>query len=222
MSSLGERIAAGVQAPDADGPAAEAAARDAAADALELERMQDEARQAAAAEGRHAGWAQGHAQGLAEGHTAGVAAGLAAATAHAEQLRALVSALPGALRRADNEIADAVLALALDVARQVVHRSLRAQPECLVAVVQDLLHAEPVLQGSPRLQLHPDDVALVRNGLGGELESAGWLVCADDTLSRGGCRVQAGNGERDATVETRWDRVTSALSRHIDVPRDER
>jgi flagellar assembly protein FliH len=217
MTSLGERIAAGVHA-DADVPAAEPAARDPAADALELERLQHVARQAAA-EGRREGWAQGHAQGLAEGHTDGLAAGLAAASAHAEQLRALVSSLPEALRRADAEIADALLALALDIARQVVHRSLRAEPEGLVAVVRELLHAEPVLQGSPRLLLHPDDVALVRNGLGSELETAGWQVCADDTLSRGGCRVQAGNGERDATVETRWARVTAALGGHIDEPR---
>jgi flagellar assembly protein FliH len=212
--SLGERIAARLDA-DAHGAAAQAPARDPAESALELARMQHEARQAAAAEGQREGWARGHAHGLTEGHTAGLAAGLAAASAHAEHLRVLVSALPDALRRADSEIADALLALALDIARQVVHRSLRAEPERLLAVVQDLLHAEPVLQGGPRLMLHPGDVALVRNGLGRELDNAGWQLCADDTLSRGGCRVLAGNGERDATVESRWDRVTASLDRHL-------
>lgn len=214
MASLGERIAPRLDA-DVDSAAATPPARDPGQGALLLERMQHEARRAAAAEGQREGWAQGHAHGLTEGRTAGLAAGLAAASAHAEHLRALVSALPDALRRADGEIADAVLALALDIARQVVHRSLRAEPERLVAVVQDLLHAEPVLQGGPRLMLHPDDIALVKNGLGRELENAGWQLCADETLTRGGCRVHAGNGERDATVETRWDRVTASFKRDI-------
>ena len=33
-------------------------------------------------------------------------------------------------------------------------------------------------------------------------------------LARGGCRVTAHSGERDATVQARWERVTAALARH--------
>nr|WP_251010536.1 flagellar assembly protein FliH [Variovorax paradoxus] len=178
----------------------------------ELERLRLEARAAGLAEGRREGWAQGHA----EGRTNGLAAGLAAASAHAEQLRALAATLPDALRRAENELADAILTLALDVARQVVHRTLRAEPEWVLPLVQDLLHAEPALQGEPRLLLHPDDVALVKNSLGNELQIAGWQVRADDTLARGGCRVQSASGEMDASLETRWKSVTAALHRDVD------
>ncbi|CAN7318659.1 flagellar assembly protein FliH [Variovorax sp. LjRoot290] len=178
----------------------------------ELERLRLEARAAGEAEGRREGWAQGHA----EGRTAGLASGLAAASAHAEQLRALAATLPDALRRAESELADAILTLALDVARQVVHRTLRAEPEWVLPLVQDLLHAEPALQGEPRLLLHPEDVALVKNSLGNELQIAGWQVRADDTLARGGCRVQSASGEMDASLETRWKSVTAALHRDVD------
>ncbi len=178
----------------------------------ELERLRLEARAAGEAEGRREGWTQGHA----EGHTAGLASGLAAASAHAEQLRALAATLPDALRRAESELADAILTLALDVARQVVHRTLRAEPEWVLPLVQDLLHAEPALQGEPRLLLHPDDVALVKNSLGNELQIAGWQVRADDTLARGGCRVQSASGEMDASLETRWKSVTAALHRDVE------
>lgn len=178
----------------------------------ELERLRLEAHAAGLGEGRREGWAQGHA----EGRTAGLASGLAAASAHAEQLRALAATLPDALRRAESELADAILTLALDVARQVVHRTLRAEPEWVLPLVQDLLHAEPALQGEPRLLLHPDDVALVKNSLGNELQIAGWQVRADDTLARGGCRVQSASGEMDASLETRWKSVTAALHRDVD------
>ena len=109
-----------------------------------------------------------------------------------------------------------MLTLALDVARQVVHRTLRAEPEWVLPLVQDLLHAEPALQGEPRLLLHPDDVALVKNSLGSELEAAGWQLRPDETMSRGSCRVQSATGERDASLETRWKSVTAALHRDVD------
>ena len=175
-------------------------------DEVERERLRLEAELNSEAERRRDAWAQGHA----EGHTAGLAAGLAAASVHAEHLRALASSLPDALRRAEADIADAVLALAFDVARQVIHRTLRAEPDWVLSLVQDLLHTEPALQGEPRLLLHPDDVALVKNSLGNQLQTAGWRIRADDTMTRGGCRVQSSSGELDASLETRWERVTAA------------
>ncbi|MDQ0589487.1 flagellar assembly protein FliH [Variovorax paradoxus] len=194
--------AASIEAPAPPRPDPAALARQA-----ELGRLRLEARATGEAEGRREGWAQGHA----EGHAEGLAAGLAAASAHAEQLRALAAALPAALRSAESELADAILALALDVAHRVIHRTLRVEPEWVLALVQDLLHTEPALQGEPRLLLHPEDVALVKNSLGSELQAAGWQVRADDTLARGGCRVRSASGEMDATLATRWKRVASAF-----------
>jgi flagellar assembly protein FliH len=184
-------------------------------DQAELHKLRQEAREGAAAVGLHEGRAEGHAQGLAEGkaqgYAAGLAAGKAAAEAQAGQLRTLTAALPEALRRAQEEIAEALVALALDLARQVVHRSLLSEPHWIVPVVHDLLQKEPALQGEPRLLLHPEDVELVTGALGNELQSAGWQVRADPGISRGGCRVQAATGAQDATVETRWARVSAAL-----------
>jgi len=206
MSSLDENtLAAGAPAEQAAAPRVDPAAL---AREAELKRLRLEARAAGEAEGRRDGWAQGHA----EGHAAGLAAGLAGASAHAEQLRALAASLPAALRSAESELADAVMALAFDVARQVIHRTLRTEPEWVLALVQDLLHAEPALQGEPRLLLHPEDVALVKNSLGNELQAAGWQVRADDTLARGGCRVRSASGEVDASLQTRWRRVIDAFS----------
>ncbi|MDH6591100.1 flagellar assembly protein FliH [Variovorax sp. TBS-050B] len=178
----------------------------------ELQRLRQEARAAGEAEGRREGWAQGHA----EGHAEGLAAGLAGAAAHAEQLRALAASLPAALQSAEGELSQAILALALDVARQVIHRTLRVDHDWVLALVQDLLHTEPALQGEPRLLLHPDDVQLVKNSLGSELQSAGWQLRADDSLARGSCRVRCASGEIDATLETRWKRVVGAFSPYAD------
>lgn len=181
-------------------------------DLADLARIRKEARIDGEAEGR----ATGLAEGRKTGHTEGLATGLAAASAHAERLRALAQSLPDALRRAEEELSRTVLALALDVARQVVHRTLKTEPEWVLPVVRDLLNTEPALRGEPRLLLHPDDVALVRSSLGQEIEAAGWQVRADDAITRGGCRVQSATGELDGTLETRWKRVTAALNGDAD------
>ena len=177
-----------------------------------LARLRIDARAMGEAEGRRQGFAQGHAEGLEAGRTEGRADGLALATAHAEQLRALAQSLPAALAGAERELSDSLIGLALDVARQVIHHSLEADPAWIVPLVRQLLNTEPALQGEPRLLLHSEDVALVRSSLGSELQQAGWQVRADDSISRGGCRVQCAGSEVDATLETRWERVTAGLA----------
>lgn len=178
-------------------------------DQAELARLRLEAQKNGEAEGRE----QGYARGLAEGHAAGLAAGLAATQAQAGQLQALTLALPAALRLAESSVADGLLALALDIARQVLGQALAAEPQAILAVVHELLQAEPSLSGAPQLLLHPDDAALVKELLADDLNAAGWRLRADAQITRGGCRVTASSGERDATVQARWERVTAALAR---------
>jgi len=156
----------------------------------------------------------GHREGYARGLADGQAAGLAAVQAQAAQLQALTHSLPGALRGADHEVADDLLALALDIARQMLGQALKAEPQVMLSVVRELLQAEPALTGMPQLLLHPDDAALVKEHLPEELQAAGWRIRADATLQRGGCRVLASSGELDATLPTRWERVAAALTRN--------
>lgn len=160
------------------------------------------------------GKTQGYEQGYARGQTEGHAAGLAAVQAQAEQLQALALALPAALRLAETSVADELLALAMDIARQVLGQALTAEPQAILAVVHELLQAEPALTGAPQILLHPDDAALVKEHLADDLKGAGWRIRVDAHITRGGCRVLAGSGERDASLETRWERVTATLARN--------
>ncbi|MDP9902298.1 flagellar assembly protein FliH [Variovorax ginsengisoli] len=177
--------------------------------AADLERLRalQESTAAAQVQGRLDGWTQGHA----EGYTEGIAAGLAGASAHAQQLLRLAESLPAALKLAEADVSDAIVALALNIARRVVHRTLEADPEWVLPWVREALRSEPALTGEPRLMLHPEDIALVTNSLGSELQVAGWHLCADASIARGGCRVVTSSGERDATLETRWHRVATAV-----------
>ena len=135
----------------------------------------------------------------------------------ARQLQALVLSLPSALRLAEASVADDLLALAMDLARQVLGQTLSADPQAMLAVVHELLQAEPALVGTPQLFLHPDDATLVSEHLSKDLQAVGWRIRSDAAIQRGGCRVTANSGERDASLETRWARVAATLAQHTPV-----
>jgi flagellar assembly protein FliH len=158
-----------------------------------------------------AGEAEGFRQGYAQGRTQGRADAMAEVQAEARQLRALAQTLPDALRGAENEIAQNLLALALDIARQVLGQALALDSGAILPVVRELLQAEPALSGAPQLVLHPDDAALVQQHLAEDLQAAGWRIRSDAACQRGGCRVLAASGEQDASIPGRWERVTAAL-----------
>lgn len=181
-------------------------------DAAELDRLRQEAHQR--------GEREGHQQGLARGHDEGYAAGLALAREQAQSLRTLMLALPTALRAAEREVADDLLTLALDIARQMVHQALVIEPQPILTLVRELLSAEPALNGTPRLLLHADDAALVQQHLADDLQTAGWRIRTDLSITRGGCKVHAASGALDATLETRWERVAAALGRSATAPRE--
>ena len=172
-------------------------------DEAELVRLRLQAQQA--------GQAQGHSEGYALGQAEGYAAGLSQAQEQVQSLRALLLTLPTAMRAAEREVADDLLALARDIARQLVRQELTTEPRHILTLVRELLRMEPTLSGTPRLLMHVDDAALVQQHLADDLHAAGWRIRTDLSIQRGGCRVHAAGGALDATLETRWERVVAAF-----------
>lgn len=167
--------------------------------AEEIERIHNEA------------WADGHATGLEAGRTAGYEEGLALARAEAERIAALGENLQQSLQQLDQEIGEHLLAVAIEIAAQVVRQSLRVQPELLLPVVREAIAAMPLHHGHPGLYLNPADALLVRTHLGEHLAHNGWRIIEDINVTSGGCRVESGASEIDATLETRWRRVLEAI-----------
>ena len=120
------------------------------------------------------------------------------------------------LQSIDQEISESVLAVAVETARQVLRQSLRLHPELLLPVIREAIGALPLHHGHPALFLAPDDVSLVRQHLGEQLSHNGWRILEDSSLSRGGCRIESGASEVDATLETRWRRVLEAIGTSAD------
>ena len=171
----------------------------------EIERMHEEVRAAGFAEGREAGYAEG----LEAGRAAGYDEGKAHAAEEAARLASLADGLDQALHALDNEVAEEIMALAIEMARRMVKLTLAEHPETVLETVRSALLQLP--QGHAQIHLHPDDMALVRQHLGEQLSHGGHRLQEDARLQRGECRIDGQGAQVDATLETRWRRVLESI-----------
>lgn len=148
-------------------------------------------------------------QAREEGSRVGYAEGQAKARSEAERLGRAATKLDAALSELDSGVADELLALALELARQVVRREIEAHPNVLLDVVREALEQLPHQHAA--IYLNPEDASLVRSYIGDQLVHAGHRILEDTKLARGDCVLEAGGSHLDASVATRWRRVLEGL-----------
>jgi len=152
-----------------------------------------------------------HIEAHQQGYDAGHAEGLAKALASATRIDALMNDLQQSVKDLEQQVADQLLATAVEIASQVLRKSLQIKPELILPVVREAVATLNSHSGHPALLAHPDDAALIRTHLGDQLTHNNWRIIEDASLTRGGCRVELGASEVDATLETRWRRVIESI-----------
>jgi len=180
--------------------------------AEELEAIRAAAREEGYAEGLEAGQAEGHAAGYEEG----LALGRAEAAEELEYLRQLATTFGAAVTEADEAISNDVLELALHLARGMVRTAFDVKPDLILPVVREAIDYLPNLQQPALLMLHPEDALVVRSSIGHELDKNGWRIVEDESIARGGCRVDTASNQIDAQIAARWQRLAHALGKNIE------
>ncbi len=170
----------------------------------QISAIEEQARQ----EGFEAGRAEGHAQGLQEGREE--------AAREADRLRAIAETFSAAIGVADETISQQVLDLSVDLARAMLKTALSVRPELVIPIVREAVRYLPSIQQPALLYLNPADTELVREKIGDELAKLGWSLTDDAQLEPGGCRVETASNQIDASVPTRWQRLTAALGKDMD------
>ncbi len=144
----------------------------------------------------------------------GYRAGLGEARDGNQRLAALLGGVPEAVARMERDMAQTLVKLAIDLARQVVREAIAVRPELIVPVVSEALAGIARTAEPGGLHVNPADLPIVQERLGDALEHAGWKAFGDERVERGGCRLDFAGGQVDATVGLRWQRVMAQLERH--------
>lgn len=152
-----------------------------------------------------------HNEAHREGYAAGYEEGSARGRMEAAELHQMIQALDLAMSELDQQVADEIQALAIEIARQVVRDTLSANPESILVVVREALQNLP--QQGAVIHAHPADVQLLRRYTEEHFEDVGHRVTEDDKVLQGGCTIESAGGQIDAQIQTRWRRVVENLSR---------
>jgi flagellar assembly protein FliH len=151
-------------------------------------------------------------RGLEQGRREGMAAAAARQQSQAQSIARVLDELRARFATLESQCADAMLDLALEVARQVVRHEVRVDRKAVLPVLREAVALVIDQQAHPRVHLNPRDFEAIR----GELEADGLFrgcrFIPDAQVGHGGCRVETALGEVDGRLATRWRRVvTDAL-----------
>lgn len=154
---------------------------------------------------------QAYEEGFEQGRLEGIQAGQQQIAQRVAELETLMQTLAQPLEKLDSEIEQALVELAMTVARQLVRRELKAAPGEVLGVIREAMGVLPIAARDVRLYMHPEDAELIRSTLSLSEHEQTWQIVEDPVLSRGGCRVATDSSQIDATVENRLNAVIAQV-----------
>ncbi len=183
------------------------AAKVKARELAEEQSRENGARQAGYSEG----YAQGHAQATLEGQRL-LNEYIASQGQHAaRQFGLLFEAANAQIANAQQVMAEGVLALSCELARQIVRHELATNPNALQPVIREALGILSIDNKAALVRLNPLDLDVLEDVLKQEFSGLALTLLGDSSVTRGGCVVESSGTVVDGTIEKRWLRAVAKL-----------
>lgn len=129
----------------------------------------------------------------------------------AARLQQVLQTLDASLIDMQQHMAQQVLELACDIARQVVRQELTVNTNALQPVVREAV-GMVVSEGRPAtVRLNPADLAVVEQSVRDEFDAPAIQWLADAGVPAGGCLVESAGMVVDGSLDKRWQRALAAL-----------
>jgi len=158
-------------------------------------------------EGKSAGFKEGSLLGAEEGRKLGYQESKSLVEEKLAQFVELLKSLNAPLDKVDEQVEQSIVQLSFLIAKQVVLREIKADPEIILKVIKKAIKILPVANQELEISLHPDDIVLINEGDIDEKITSRWTLSEDISLTRGGCRVNTPISAIDMTVENRLSSV---------------
>ncbi len=173
--------------------------------AEQLRQLTEEAKK----EGFDQGYNQGLQRGLQEGTARGFEEGETKAYQNKRQaleeeiarLAAISAHLFAPMEHQRDALEAIVVEMAINFAQEIVDRELDQAPTLLLDIVKTALAALPAGAKNIVVYTNADDAALIEKYLPNKHRN--WTMMADDSIARGGCRVETEESLVDYSVEQR-------------------
>ncbi|WP_287740233.1 FliH/SctL family protein [Diaphorobacter sp.] len=129
----------------------------------------------------------------------------------AERLARLAQALEESFTGMQQGMAQEVLQLACDIARQVVRQEVAGNSQAVLPVVREALGMLVSEARPATVRLNPGDWAALEQPLREEFPAGRIQWLADAAVEPGDCQVESGGMVVDGSLDKRWRRAIAAL-----------
>lgn len=150
-----------------------------------------------------------------QGHAAGEAAGAQRAQAKFDpaiaSFTSIVNELAATRAKLRAEAESAAVALALQVARRVLHREIAVDPEAILGLVKAAFEKCDA-RSTRRLRVSAQDAETIREHDTRLNFPAGLEITADRNLPRGSAIFETGMGDLDASIDTQLAEIDRGLT----------
>lgn len=133
------------------------------------------------------------------------------AQAAAQHFGELFATTQNQLAAAQQTMAQGVLELACELARQVLRQELSVNPNVLLPVIREALDMLGAEHRSAVVRMNPADLDVLQGLMTSEFSGMALTLRADPTLQPGGCVVESAGMVVDATLQKRWQRAVATL-----------
>lgn len=202
--------------------------------AAALEAIREAARLEGYEEGKQEGIAAGHQEGFdagfADGEKLGREAAEKAALAATEELNKSLSAhwqslfegLRHPLKQVDQALENQLVHLSMALARAICWQEVTQNDEIVRAAFKRGIQELSMSAQRVEIFIHPEDLALIESRWDEKTRAdKGWFFYQDESVGRGGCRIETPLVSIDATLEARMNDVFSQLLHGVkEVPPD--
>lgn len=144
-----------------------------------------------------------HEEGRKQGYQDGLKQGINDIKQRATTVDALLKALTQPFDDQNNLLAEELALLAGKIAKSLVRRELKTEPEIIMALVRDTVATLNTSVHKINVHLHSDDAKIIRQIIKTEENNQHWTIIDDPAVSRGDCKVISQNSLICADLQTR-------------------
>ena len=159
--------------------------------------------------GKKEGFQLGQEEGLAKGMQEGLQRAQKEVDAKVAAMDELMTHLTHAMNDQDYMLEQALLNVVVAVSRSVVGRELAIDSSHILSVVRQALAALPPSRDNVRIFVNPADVEVLKEAK--ERAGESWRALPDESISKGGCRVETDQSLVEFTVERRFAAMIEQL-----------
>lgn len=107
----------------------------------------------------------------------------------------------------NTQLAETLAVLAGKIAKSLVRRELRTEPETIMVLVRDTVTALNTTSQKIDIHLSPDNARIIRRIIDVDSHEQSWNIIDDPLISRTDCKVSSGDSIIDTNLQTRIDLI---------------